>query len=304
MTENEERGQAETKTEVRPDRGPRKVISERVVSMRQLLETGVHFGHQTRRWNPKMKPYIYTSRNDIHVIDLQKTLVYINRAYDFVCEQVGKGAVVLFAGTKKQAQGAIEEEAKRCGMPYVSNRWLGGMLTNFETIKKSIAKMKEIEEWKSNGLFDSLGTKEQSTLNKRLTKLQFHLNGIRDMGKLPHIIFIVDTKKEEIAVHEANQLKIPIVGVVDTNCDPEVISHPIPANDDAIRTIKLLASIIANAVLEGKKGLPSSGDEIITEELASELVTEEEKDVVLTDEELEKHLDFHDLYEDMLDVEE
>lgn len=296
----EETAVVEATPEAKSDK-PKKVAPERVVSMRQLLETGVHFGHQTRRWNPKMKPYIYTSRNDIHVIDLQKTLVYINKAYDFVRDQVAKGAVVLFVGTKKQAQSAIEEEAKRCEMPYVSNRWLGGMLTNFETIKKSIHKMKEIEEWQSNGLFQSFGMKEQSMMSKRLTKLQFHLNGIREMVKPPTIVFIVDTKKEEIGVHEANQLKIPIVGIVDTNCDPELISHPIPANDDAIRTIKLLASIIANAVLEGKRLLPNAEGAAITEELQAALL---DGDVVLTDEELEKHLDFQEMYEDMLVTEE
>lgn len=253
----------------------KKNISETVVSMRQLLETGVHFGHQTRRWNPKMKPFIYTARNDIHVIDLQKTLSYINQAYDFVKERVAKGDNVLFVGTKKQAQAAIEEEAKRCGMPYVSNRWLGGMLTNFETIKKSILKMKEIEEWKTNGLFEAFGSKEQSVLTKRLNKLKYHLAGIMEQERVPEIIFVVDTKKEEIAVHEANVLGLPIVGIVDTNCDPDLISHPIPANDDAIRTIKLLTEVIANAVLEGKK--QRVVDQTITEELAQSLLSEKEK---------------------------
>jgi small subunit ribosomal protein S2 len=240
-------------------------ISERVVTMRQLLETGVHFGHQTRRWNPKMAPYIYTSRNDIHVIDLQKTLGYINKAYDYIKEEVSKGATVLFVGTKKQAQAAIEEEAKRCEMPYISNRWLGGMLTNFETIKKSIKRMEEIESWKVSGLFDAFVTKEQSVLNKKLSKLHYHFDGIKDMKQLPDIIFIVDTKKEEIAVHEANVLKMPIVGVVDTNCDPDLVNHPIPANDDAIRTIKLLVSIVANAIIEGKKSRLSAEDAITLE---------------------------------------
>lgn len=267
--------------------------NDTVVTMRQLLETGVHFGHQTKRWNPKMKPFIYTSRNDIHVIDLQKTLRYINQAYDFVKEEVSKGANVLFVGTKKQAQTAIEEEAKRCGMPYVCNRWLGGMLTNFETIKKSINKMKEIEEWKANGTFDALGSKEQSTLTKRLTKLGYHLNGMRELNAPTQIVFIVDTKKEEIAVNEANILKLAIIGVVDTNCDPDVISHPIPANDDAIRTIKLLSSIIANAVIEGKKLRPSSKAESITEELEKELVipSEEMKEEVDIDLDEELNLD-------------
>ncbi len=294
MTENvNESVEKKAPTTEAIDKSPKKSLPERVVTMRQLLETGVHFGHQTRRWNPKMKPYIYTSRNDIHVIDLQKTLSYINKAYDFIKEEVGKGATVLFVGTKKQAQQAVEEEAKRCGMPYVSNRWLGGMLTNFETIKKSIAKMKEIESWKENGIFDTFVTKEQSHLNKRLAKLNYHLDGIRDMGKTPNIVFIVDTKKEEIGVHEANQLKIPIVGVVDTNCDPEVISHPIPANDDAIRTIKLLSSIVANAVLEGKKLLPVSAEDQITADMENNLLAGAGIDI-----DFETSIELQELYED------
>jgi small subunit ribosomal protein S2 len=264
----------EEKKKTRPHKEQLKTnISERVVSMRQLLETGVHFGHQTKRWNPKMAPYIYTARNDIHVIDLHKTLMHINKAYDYIVENVSKGANVLFIGTKKQAQTAIEEEAKRCGMPYVSNRWLGGMLTNFETIRKSIKKMEEIESWKESGLFDAFVTKEQSVLNKRLGKLHFHFNGIREMKSLPDIIFIIDTKKEEIAVHEANLLNIPIVGVVDTNCDPNVIDFPIPANDDAIRTIKLLVSVVSTAVEEGKK-LRGGTAESITQELEDVFVNQ------------------------------
>ena len=325
VVENEKETEKVVKKEPVPSSPAKKIIPEKVVSMRQLLETGVHFGHQTRRWNPKMKPYIYTSRNDIHVIDLQKTLVYINKAYDFIKEKVSKGSTILFVGTKKQAQSAIEEEAKRCGMPYVSNRWLGGMLTNFETIKKSVGRMREIETWKENGLFNSLAVKEQSVLTKKCSKIQFHLNGMRDMAKLPDIVFIVDTKKEEIAVHEANVLKIPIVGIVDTNCDPDLISHPIPANDDAIRTIKLLASIIANAVLEGKKLLPISGEEAITKELESNLVAPPEvavaaaadvpaaaADTPLTEEvavpmdqdDFEKSLELQEMYEDMNVVED
>ncbi|MDD5455465.1 MAG: 30S ribosomal protein S2 [Candidatus Margulisbacteria bacterium] len=318
IKENEKEQEKVAKKEAVPSIAPKKIIPEKVVSMRQLLETGVHFGHQTRRWNPKMKPYIYTSRNDIHVIDLQKTLVYINKAYDFIKEKVSKGATILFIGTKKQAQSAIEEEAKRCGMPYVSNRWLGGMLTNFETIKKSVNRMKEIETWKENGLFDSLAIKEQSVLSKKCSKIQFHLNGMREMVKLPDIVFIVDTKKEEIAVHEANVLKIPIVGIVDTNCDPDLINHPIPANDDAIRTIKLLASIIANAVLEGKKLLPVTGDEAITKELENVLVSAAPEasvpaetaaaplaeEVPMDQDDFEKSLELQEMYEDMNVVED
>jgi len=289
---------SEITTESKPVENQKKgKPNDTVVTMRQLLETGVHFGHQTKRWNPKMKPFIYTSRNDIHVIDLQKTLRYINQAYDFVKEEVSKGANVLFVGTKKQAQSAIEEEAKRCEMPYVCNRWLGGMLTNFETIKKSINKMKEIEEWKVNGIFDALGSKEQSTLNKRLTKLGYHLNGMRELNAPTNIVFIVDTKKEEIAVHEANILKLAIIGVVDTNCDPDLISHPIPANDDAIRTIKLLANIIANAVIEGKKLRPSSKAESITDELEKKMVIPSEEASIVSETEDK----FEDIIDDMLD---
>jgi small subunit ribosomal protein S2 len=263
----------ETKRNEKGDSG-KKVQNEKVVSMRQLLETGVHFGHQTKRWNPKMKPYIYTSRNDIHVIDLQKTLVKINEAYHFVKDLVAGGGSILFVGTKKQAQNAIKEEADRCEMPYVCNRWLGGMLTNFETIQKSIEKMKEIEEWKENGIFDGLVSKEQSVLTKRLNKLYLHLNGVKSLKKLPDAIFVVDTKKEEICIHEGNLLNLPIIGVVDTNCDPDVISHPIPANDDAIRTIKLLTSVMANAVLEGQKERLSK--QAAVEDLEKEMLAKSE----------------------------
>lgn len=275
-------------------------ISEKVVTMRQLLETGVHFGHQTRRWNPKMAQFIYTSRNDIHVIDLQKTLAYINKAYDYVKEAVANGATVLFVGTKKQAQVAIVEEAKRCGMPYVSNRWLGGMLTNFETIKKSIKRMEEIEGWKESGLFNAFVTKEQSVLNKKLSKLHYHFDGIREMSKLPDIIFVVDTKKEEIAVHEANVLKLPIVGIVDTNCDPDVINHPIPANDDAIRTIKLLVSIVANAIIEGQKERLSTED-AITQEVEEAFINKKEETDVAEDNSLD--IDSNDFIKDEEEIE-
>lgn len=261
--------------------------NDKVVTMRQLLETGVHFGHQTRRWNPKMAAYIYTSRNDIHVIDLQKTLAKINEAYSYIKDRVAKGANILFVGTKKQAQNAVVEEAKRCGMPYVSNRWLGGMLTNFETIKKSVARMKEIEGWKENGVFDSLPSKEQSMHNKKLAKMNYHFNGIRNLKKQPDLAFIVDTKKEEIGVKEANLLNIPIIGVVDTNCDPDLISHPIPANDDAIRTIKLLASIVANAVLAGKEQIEADKETAITKEFEEKMLKTEEEAIKSTDKEIE-----------------
>lgn len=220
--------------------------------MRQLLEAGVHFGHQTKRWHPKMKKYIFTSRNDIHIIDLQQTLKLIHEAYSIVRQKVERGGKCLFVGTKKQAQEAIEEEAKRCGMYFVNQRWLGGTLTNFETIRKSIRKLKSLEQMKTEGIFDLLSSKEVSKKTKELMRLHHYIGGITEMKKLPDIIFIIDLKKEAIAVTEANRLGIPIVAVVDTNCDPGPIQHPIPGNDDAIRAIKLVSSVIANAVMEGR----------------------------------------------------
>lgn len=221
--------------------------------MRELLEAGVHFGHQTKRWDPRMKKYIYTSRNDIHVIDLQQTLQLINKAYQFIKDTVAKGGKVLFVGTKKQAQDAVAEEAKRCGMHYVNQRWLGGMLTNLETIRRSVRNMKKIQKQKEDGIWEKLPTKEVSSLSKKLRKLEYYLNGVENMKKLPAIVFVVDSLREQISVHEANVLNIPIVGIVDTNCDPTKINHPIPANDDAIRAIKLLCQVIANACEEGNK---------------------------------------------------
>lgn len=238
-----------------------------IISMRQLLEAGVHFGHQTKRWNPKMKKYIFTARNDIHVIDLQQTLQLIMSTYQFVKNIVEKGGKVLFVGTKKQAQEAIEQEAKRSGMYYVNQRWLGGTLTNLETIRKSIRRLYKIEKMKADGLFEILPTKEVSQLQKELNRLEHYLGGIKDMKKLPDLMFIVDTKKEEIAVKEGRKLKIPIVGIVDTNCDPDEVTHPIPANDDAIRAIKLLTSVFANAIIEGAHGqIEKSAEEAAAEE--------------------------------------
>lgn len=225
---------------------------DEVVSMRQLLECGVHFGHQTKRWNPKMKRYIFTSRNGIHVIDLQQTLKLIKEAYEFIKNVSAKNGVVLFVGTKKQAQESIESEAIRCGMPYVNHRWLGGTLTNNETIRQSIGKLRKFELMTEDGTIDSLSNKESSKLNKRFSRLGHNLGGIKNMLRMPSAIFIVDTKKEQLAIKEANKLGIPIIGVVDTNADPNEVQFPIPANDDAIRAIKLLCSIIANGVNEGK----------------------------------------------------
>lgn len=223
-----------------------------VVTMKNLLESGVHFGHQTKRWEPKMKKYIFTSRNGIHIIDLQKTIVAIKDAYDAVRKVSLQGKSVLFVGTKKQAQGAIKNEAERCEMYYVNQRWPGGMLTNFSTIKKSLHRLKKIEKMEIDGTFDALTKKEVSKLVKEQTKLERTLGGIKEMKELPGILFIVDTKKEAIAVAEARKLHIPIVAVVDTNCSPEGIDYPIPGNDDAIRAISLFTSVVANAVIEAE----------------------------------------------------
>ncbi|MCF7933620.1 MAG: 30S ribosomal protein S2 [Spirochaetia bacterium] len=221
-----------------------------VVSMKSLLESGVHFGHQTKRWNPKMQKYIFSERNGIHIIDLQKTAVCINDAYDAISRIVKDGKPILFVGTKKQAQQAIEAEAKRSGMPYINSRWLGGMLTNFSTIKKSIHRLKKIEKMEIDGTYGSLTKREIAKLNREKAKLERNLSGIKEMKDLPGAIFIIDTRKEQIAVAEAKRLGIPVIAVVDTNCDPTDISYPIPGNDDAIRAIALFAEIVANAVIE------------------------------------------------------
>ncbi len=223
-----------------------------VVSMKQLLEAGVHFGHQTRRWNPKMKPYIFTERNGIYILDLQQTLELIEIAYDFVRDIVSQGELVLFVGTKKQAQEGVKEEAIRCGMPYVNYRWLGGTLTNFETIRKRLEKLEELEEMKSQGLLDVLPKKEVLKLEKEYAKLLRNLEGIRGMSKLPGAVYIIDSRKERTPVKEARRLEIPIMAIVDTNCDPDEIDFVIPGNDDAIRAINLITKIMADAVLEGK----------------------------------------------------
>ena len=218
--------------------------------MKSLLESGVHFGHQTKRWDPRMKKYIFAERNGIHIIDLQKTIAAIKETYDMIREQVKEGKSVLFVGTKKQAQQAIEREAQRCGMYYVNNRWLGGMLTNFATIKKSILRLKKIEKMEIDGTFESLTKKEVSALNKERQRLEKNLGGIKEMKDLPGAIFIIDTRKESIAVAEAKRMGIPIVAVVDTNCNPTDIDYPIPGNDDAIRAISLFTKVIADAVVD------------------------------------------------------
>lgn len=221
-----------------------------VVTMKNLLESGVHFGHQVKRWDPRMKKYIFSERNGIHIIDLQKTIVAIREAYEAVRKTTSEGKSVLFVGTKKQAQQTIQKEAERCGMFYINNRWLGGMLTNFSTIKKSLARLKKIEKMEVDGTFDNLTKKEIASLQKEKSKLEKNLGGIKEMKELPGILFIIDTRKEEIAIREARSLGIPIIAVVDTNCNPEGIDYPIPGNDDAIRAISLFTGVIANAVIE------------------------------------------------------
>lgn len=221
------------------------------INMKELLESGVHFGHQTRRWNPKMKPYIFGSRNGIHIIDLQKTVNLFSTAYDFIVNTVAEGYSVLFAGTKKQAKDSVIEESERCGMFYVVNRWLGGTLTNFQTIRKSIARLKELENMKTDGSIDRYTKKEVLGLEKELFKLEKNLGGIKDMDELPGAVFIVDPKREHIAVKEARKLGIPIVAIADTNCDPDEIDYIIPGNDDAIRAVRLICSKIADACIDG-----------------------------------------------------
>ncbi|MDR0584197.1 MAG: 30S ribosomal protein S2 [Treponema sp.] len=237
-----------------------------VVTMKSLLESGVHFGHQVKRWDPRMKKYIFAERNGIHIIDLQKTIQAIKDAYDAVRKTVASGKTVLFVGTKKQAQQAIQKEAERCGMFYVNNRWLGGMLTNFVTIKKSLLRLKKLEKMEVDGTFENLTKKEIASLAKEQAKLQKNLGGIKEMKELPGILFVIDTRKEAIAVAEAQRQGIPIVAVVDTNCNPDGINYPIPGNDDAIRAITLFTQIIANAVVEadnevGLKIIETLGDE-------------------------------------------
>ena len=240
-----------------------------VISMKQLLEAGVHFGHQTRRWNPKMAPYIYTERNGIYIIDLQQSVGMVDDAYN----AIANGGNILFVGTKKQAQDAIKTEAERCGQFYVNERWLGGMLTNFKTIQSRIAKLKEIETMESDGTFDVLPKKEVIALRKELDKLQKNLGGIKEMKRLPDAIFVVDPKKEKICIQEAHTLGIPLIGICDTNCDPEELDYVIPGNDDAIRAVKLIVSKMADAVIEANQGQTDAEGEIQAE--SEEFATEE-----------------------------
>ncbi len=239
-----------------------------VVSMKQLLEAGVHFGHQTRRWNPKMAPYIFTERNGIYIIDLQKTVKMLDDAYNFVRDLSANGEEILFVGTKKQAGDSIKEEAERAGIPYVNARWLGGMMTNFKTITRRIARLEQLHKMEEDGTFDRLTKKEVAKLNLEIEKLEKFMGGIKDMKRLPGAMFIVDPRKERIAVAEAKKLNIPIVAIVDTNCDPDEIDYVIPGNDDAIRAVKLIAGAMADAVMEGRQGVdaPAAEEEAKVEE--------------------------------------
>ena len=240
-----------------------------VISMKQLLEAGVHFGHQTRRWNPKMAEYIYTERNGIYIIDLQKSVGKVDEAYQAVSDIAAEGGKILFVGTKKQAQDAIKTEAERCGMYYVNERWLGGMLTNFKTIQSRIARLKQIVAMEADGTFEVLPKKEVIELRKELAKLQKNLGGIKEMKRLPDAIFIVDPKKERICVQEAHTLGIPLIGICDTNCDPEELDYVIPGNDDAIRAVKLIVSKMADAVIEANQGT-TEAEEAEVEEATEE----------------------------------
>ncbi len=233
------------------------------ISIQTLLDAGAHFGHQTRRWNPKMKPYIFGHRGDVYIIDLKKTLIGMDQAYSFVSNLAANGGIILFVGTKKQAQEPIANAANSCGMPYVNQRWLGGMLTNFVTIRSRVTRMEELEAMETDGRMDALPKKEQMLRHKELTKLQTNLNGIRNMKRLPDALFIIDTNKEAIAVHEAKRLGIPVVGTLDTNCDPDDVDYGIPSNDDAIRSVKLLADFIAQAVIAG------TGTRVTAEEMSA-----------------------------------
>ncbi len=233
-----------------------------VISMKQLLEAGVHFGHQTRRWNPKMAPYIYTERNGIYIIDLQKSVGMVDDAYNAIKDIVADGGTILFVGTKKQAQDAIRSEAERCGMYYVNERWLGGMLTNFKTIQTRIEKLKEYEKMSEDGTFDVLPKKEVMSIRKQWDKLEKNLGGVKEMKRIPDAIFVVDPKKEHNCVLEAHILGIPLIGIADTNCDPEELDYVIPGNDDAIRAVKLIVSKMADAVIEARQGMDAPSDDM------------------------------------------
>ncbi len=272
-----------------------------VVSMKELLEAGVHFGHSKARWNPKMAPYLYGVRNGIHIIDLNKTLVMLEEAYNYVSDMVAQGAEVLFVGTKKQAKEIIKEEAERCGAHYVNERWVGGLLTNFQTVRKSLMKLEELEEMESHGVFELLPKKEVRRLKKKKEKLTKLYGGIRNMAKLPDLIWVVDTVKEHIAVLEAKKLGIPVVAIADSNCDPDLIDWLIPGNDDAIKSIKLLTSKIADAVIEGRNRKESGEEVVATKE--RKVVVVEEHDKKLFKEAVEMSEKYEELDKDAVDYE-
>ncbi|NPA58206.1 MAG: 30S ribosomal protein S2 [Aquificae bacterium] len=250
------------------------------ITMRELLEAGVHFGHQTRRWNPKMAPYIFTKRNGIHIIDLAKTIPLFKTAWEYVRDEVANGATIMFVGTKKQAQEIIKEQAERCGAYYINVRWPGGLLTNFYTVRKSIDKLKKLERMEAEGAFEILPKKEVVKLKKKKEKLEKILGGIKEMERIPDILYIVDTVREELAVKEAKKLGIPVVAIADTNCDPDLIDYPIPGNDDAIKAINLITTKIADAVLEGKALRESVGAEMETESVEAELLKKAQEEGV------------------------
>ena len=259
-----------------------------VVAMKQLLEAGVHFGHQTRRWDPRMAEYIFQARNGIHIIDLQKASKKIDEAYEFIKEQVEEGKTVLFVGTKKQAQDCMKDAAIKSGMYYVNQRWLGGMLTNFDTIQKRIQRLKDLEKMEEDGTFDVLPKKEVILLKKEMEKLEKNLGGIKEMDKLPGVIFLVDPKKERIAILEAKKLNIPVVGIVDTNCNPEDVDYAIPGNDDAIRAVKLIMDVMANAVIEGRQGESMEQEVDEQEQMAEDAKPESIEEVVAAEAEENK----------------
>ncbi len=257
--------------------------------MKQLLEAGVHFGHQTRRWDPRMAEYIFQARNGIHIIDLQKTSKKIDEAYQFVKEASEEGKEILFVGTKKQAQECVKEAALACGMYYIDQRWLGGMLTNFDTIQKRIQRLKDLETMAEDGTFEVLPKKEVILLKKEMEKLERNLGGIKEMNKLPGVIFVVDPKKERIAILEARKLNIPVVGLIDTNCNPEDVDYVIPGNDDAIRAVKLITTVMANAVIEGKQG--EAFEPIATEEVVENEESTSMEEVVTKAEETTENIE-------------
>jgi len=273
-----------------------------LLSMKELLECGVHFGHRTRKWNPKMARYIYTERKGIHIIDLGKTLELFERAYEFVKQQAAQGSEILFVGTKKQVQATIEEEARRCGAHWVNRRWLGGTLTNFDTIRRRVLYMLDLERKFEEGVMDRLPLKERIKLEKKLNKLRRNLDGLREMTKLPGVVYVVDPTVEVHAVREANILGIPIVAICDTNCDPDLIDYPIPGNDDAIKATRLITSRIADAVLEGREGLQTAAPPAQEEEEAEEPAPVSMDEIPLDETELEEH--YEEMLEELIEEEE